>query len=166
MDPTLGEPEGRHGPLPRSSGTNRVVGSVAEELAAAQGTSQVRWGSGRAGTCRGVAGDAWARSVRGGGCVVQVAPTHGASLLCPPCLFLTFVLHPPLIPVQTVLEGDLVNLGVTSPAAALALGLMYLQVPLWLKNKRGGVACTHFLMPWRFICCSGCLPACLPAAAD
>lgn len=28
---------------------------------------------------------------------------------------------------QTVLEGDLVNLGVTSPAAALALGLMYLQ---------------------------------------
>jgi hypothetical protein len=26
-----------------------------------------------------------------------------------------------------VLEGDLVNLGVTSPAAALALGLMYLQ---------------------------------------
>ena len=28
---------------------------------------------------------------------------------------------------QVVLEGDLVNLGVTSPAAALALGLMYLQ---------------------------------------
>lgn len=26
-----------------------------------------------------------------------------------------------------VLEGDLINLGVTSPAAALALGLMYLQ---------------------------------------
>ena len=26
-----------------------------------------------------------------------------------------------------MLEGDLVNLGVTSPAAALALGLMYLQ---------------------------------------
>ena len=32
------------------------------------------------------------------------------------------------LPIQTVLEGDLVNLGVTSPAAALALGLMYLQV--------------------------------------
>lgn len=28
---------------------------------------------------------------------------------------------------QTVLEGELLNLGVTSPAAALALGLMYLQ---------------------------------------
>ena len=30
-------------------------------------------------------------------------------------------------PPQVVLEGDLVNLGVTSPAATLALGLMYLQ---------------------------------------
>lgn len=67
FDPTLGEPEVRHGPLPRSSGGPRAVGSVAEELAAAQGSSQV------------------------------------------------------------VLEGELLNLGVASPAAALALGLMYLQ---------------------------------------
>ncbi|KAL4443950.1 hypothetical protein ABPG75_011687 [Micractinium tetrahymenae] len=67
FDPTLGEPEPRHGPLPRASGSTRVVGSVAEELAAAQGSSQV------------------------------------------------------------VLEGELLNLGVTSPAAVLALGLMYLQ---------------------------------------
>ncbi|PSC69420.1 anaphase-promoting complex subunit 1 isoform X2 isoform B [Micractinium conductrix] len=67
FDPTLGEPELRHGPLRRTGGTSRAVGSVAEELAAAQGSS------------------------------------------------------------QTVLEGELLNLGVTSPAAALALGLMYLQ---------------------------------------
>ena len=37
----MGEPEQRHGPLPRSSGSTRTVGSVAEELAAAQGSSQV-----------------------------------------------------------------------------------------------------------------------------
>ncbi|KAI3425098.1 hypothetical protein D9Q98_008476 [Chlorella vulgaris] len=67
FDPTLGEPEVRHGPLPRSTGSARVVNNVAQDLAAAQGSSQV------------------------------------------------------------VLEGDLINLGVTSPAAALALGLMYLQ---------------------------------------
>ncbi|EFN54660.1 hypothetical protein CHLNCDRAFT_9822, partial [Chlorella variabilis] len=47
---------------------------------------------------------------------------------------------------QVVLEGDLVNLGVTSPAAALALGLMYLQ------TNDGEVAAafqlpdTHFAM--------------------
>jgi hypothetical protein len=41
-------------------------------------------------------------------------PSGVCSLLCLLCL-------------QVVLEGDLVNLGVTSPAAALALGLMYLQ---------------------------------------
>lgn len=40
---------------------------------------------------------------------------------------------------QTVLEGDLVNLGVTSPAAALALGLMYLQVLLLLFVNSWGV---------------------------
>ena len=49
MDPTLGEPEARHGPLPRSSGSHRAVGSVAEELAAAQGTSQVGAGWGGVG---------------------------------------------------------------------------------------------------------------------
>ena len=37
----MGEPEQRHGPLPRNSGSTRTVGSVAEELAAAQGSSQV-----------------------------------------------------------------------------------------------------------------------------
>lgn len=41
LDPTMGEPEQRHGPLPRNSGSTRTVGSVAEELAAAQGSSQV-----------------------------------------------------------------------------------------------------------------------------
>ena len=41
FDPTLGEPEQRHGPLPRHGGAARTAGSVAEELAAAQGSSQV-----------------------------------------------------------------------------------------------------------------------------
>lgn len=50
----------------------------------------------------------------------HLQPTHLSAWACPPSP------SPP----QTVLEGDLVNLGVTSPAAALALGLMYLQVTL------------------------------------
>lgn len=39
---------------------------------------------------------------------------------------------------QTVLEGDLVSLGVTGPAAALALGLLYLQT-----NDAGAAAAFH-----------------------
>ncbi|GAB4821235.1 hypothetical protein N2152v2_008281 [Parachlorella kessleri] len=67
FDPTLGEPQQRFVAPARDSGSGRSGGTVAEELAAAQGSSQV------------------------------------------------------------VLEGELVNLEVTSPAATLALGLMYLH---------------------------------------
>ena len=105
----MGEPEQRHGPLPRSSGSTRTVGSVAEELAAAQGSSQV--------CCCG-ARHAWP--------ACWFPPKRlllmSAALMCP----LVFVCCR-LLCLQVVLEGDLVNLGVTSPAAALALGLMYLQ---------------------------------------
>ena len=96
FDPTLGAPEARHGPLPRTSGTARVVGSVAEELAAAQGSSQA-CGHAITASCR-----RWHMVVTAFVCLVFCAT-------------------------QVVLEGDLVNLAVTSPAAALALGLMYLQ---------------------------------------
>lgn len=61
----------------------------------------------------------------------HTGPLQYVPLAC----FLRLLYRSPLIPVQTVLEGDLVNLGVTSPAAALALGLMYLQVQLpWTKG--------------------------------
>lgn len=126
FDLTLGEPEARHGPLPRNNGSARVVGSVAEELAAAQGSSQVcsRWQLAMASSCR---------------CVFL-------SRLPPSPPFPSWPWLNSLPAMQVVLEGDLVNLGVTSPAAALALGLMYLQ------TNDGEVAAafqlpdTHFAM--------------------
>ena len=51
---------------------------------------------------------------------------------------------PCLACLQVVLEGDLVNLGVTSPAAALALGLMYLQT-------NDAAVATAFHLPGRFL---------------
>lgn len=162
MDPTLGEPEGRHGPLPRSSGNNRVVGSVAEELAAAQGTSQVgearkevggpAGGSGLVNLCCLHHSICSSAAVHGRACKQMDGCSPAQSRLCPTCnpsIYLPGLsspsIHlpgpiPPLLPIplQTVLEGDLVNLGVTSPAAALALGLMYLQVMTLCEWLAGG----------------------------
>lgn len=180
-DPTLGEPELRHGPLPRAPGSTRVVGSVAEELAAAQGSSQV----GQAGRCsrrrRSRAGGApqWDGITPSlsffifqpggkcaGGRLLRPTPGLPASFsrvaLAGQCWSADCLNHAPPAPgpasppsPQVVLEGELLNLGVTSPAAALALGLMYLQtndaavaaafqLPGEPGRRDGAAACVHW----------------------
>lgn len=106
-----------------------MAGSVAEELAAAQGSSQVL---GRAAlyVCIWILG-------RRQGCGASSTSWHAVAV----CSHSTpFPSHrsPPPPPLQTVLEGDLVSLGVTGPAAALALGLMHLQT-----NDAGVAAAFH-----------------------